>query len=131
LTSPAFLGSIASSPTPAAGTSGAAHPLVIVELVVAAAFVALGIRSLVRWLRSAYRPETGGERVLYALHVTARVGMWFAFAGFFGGYALVDEPQSFRGYVLVPLALAAIQLLTAVLLGLERKPNPPDPPPDD
>jgi len=130
LTAPPFLGSAGPSPTPSAGASGGAHGLAIVELAAAAVFVTLGIRSLVRWLRSDYRPEEPGERVLYALHVTARVGMWFAFAGFFAGYALVDEPQSFRGYVLVPLALAAIQLLTGVLLGLEPNPKPPDAPPD-
>ena len=117
MTVPSLLRALGPSPTPAGGASGAPG-LALVELVAAGVFVALGIRSLLRWLRSGYRPEGPGERVLYALHVTARVGMWFAFAGFFAGYALVDEPQSFRAYVLVPLALAAIQLLTAVLLGL-------------
>jgi hypothetical protein len=66
------------------------------------------------------------ESVLYALHVTARVGLWFAFAGFFVGYALVDEPQSLRWYVLVPLGLAAIQLLTALALGMGTPPRTRD-----
>jgi hypothetical protein len=90
----------------------------VAELVIAGVLAVLGIRSLVKWLRVPFRAETAGESVLYALHVTARVGMWFAFAGFFAGYALVDDAKSFRWYVLVPLALAGIQLLTSLALGL-------------
>ena len=93
----------------------------IVALVVAIALVAVGVRSLLHWQRKGFRPASTGETVLYALHVTARVGMWFAFAGFFAGYALVDDPQAFRWYVMVPLALAAIQFVSAVLLGQERR----------
>lgn len=104
-----------------ATTSG--HPLTgvhVFELVVAGLLMLFGIRSLVRWLRVRYEPSGTGERVLYALHVTARVGMWIAFAGFFAGYALVDDPTAFRVYVMVPLGLAAIQLLSALALGLGR-----------
>jgi hypothetical protein len=101
---------------------------VVVELLVAAAFVLLGVRSLVRWMRKRFDARTPGETVLYSLHVTARVGMWFAFAGFFVGYALVDQPRTFRWYVMVPLTLAAIQFLTAVALGLgtAKPPNAGD-----
>ncbi len=98
----------------------------IVALAVAAALVVVGVRSLVHWQRKGFRPASTGETVLYALHVTARVGMWFAFAGLFAGYALVDDPQAFRWYVMVPLALAAIQFATAVVLGQDR-PNPHGP----
>jgi hypothetical protein len=87
-----------------------------VELVVAALCTLFGVRSLGRWMRRGFRARTAGETILFALHVTARVGMWFAFAGFFAGYALVDEPQSLRWYVMVPLGLAAAQFLTALVL---------------
>jgi hypothetical protein len=90
-----------------------------VELVVAAGLAALGVRSLVRWLRTEFDSGSTGSQVLYALHVTARVGMWFAFAGFFAGYALVDEPQRIRWYILVPIGLAGIQLLTGIFLARE------------
>ena len=89
----------------------------VVELVVAGVLAAFGVRSLVTWMGRGFEPATAGERVVYSLHVTARVGMWFAFAGFFAGYALVDEPQRFRWYVLVVIALAGIQMLTALRLG--------------
>lgn len=98
-------------PTPGLGGIG------IAELVVAALFTLFGVRSLGRWMRRGFRARTAGESVLFALHVTARVGMWFAFAGFFAGYALVDEPQTLRWYVMVPLSLAAVQFLTALVLG--------------
>ena len=76
--------------------SGGIDALGVAELAIAVLLVLLGIRSLVRWLRKGFRPANTRESVLYALHVTARVGMWFAFAGFFAGYALIDEPQTFR-----------------------------------
>ena len=87
-----------------------------VALVLAAAFVAGGVRSLVRWLRAGFDPSSGRERLVYALHVTSRVGLWFVFAGFFAGYAAVDDPASFRWYVVVPIALAGVQLLTSLSL---------------
>jgi hypothetical protein len=89
----------------------------VAELLVAAVLVLFGLRSLARWMRRGFRARTAGETILYALHVTARVGIWFAFAGFFAAYALVDEPQGLRWYVMVPLGLAAVQLLTALALG--------------
>ena len=42
--------------------------------------------------------------------------MWFAFAAFAAGYALVDDPGRFTGFVMVPIVLAALQLLTGFLL---------------
>ena len=91
------------------------------ELMVAAVLVLFGLRSLALWMGRGFRARTAGEAILYALHVTARVGTWFAFAGFFAGYALVDEPQGLRWYVMVPLGLAAVQLLSALALG--RRPR--------
>jgi hypothetical protein len=90
----------------------------VAELVVAAVLVLLGVRSLVRWLRVRPPYASAGRALLYALHVTARVGLWFAFALFFLGSALVDEPQRLRWYVLVLIGLAGIQLVTALALWL-------------
>jgi hypothetical protein len=87
-----------------------------VELVAAGLLAIAGVRSLVRWLRTEFHPASPAERLLYALHVTARVGMWFAFAGFAAGYALVDDPGNLTGFVMVPIALAALQLLTGFFL---------------
>ena len=114
-----------SFPSPIPHGPGSLSAGAIVELVVAGMFVVLGVRSLVRWMGRRFEADSSGERALYSLHVTARVGMWFAFAGFFVGYALVDDPQGFRWYVMIPLSLAAIQFLTALALGL-RGPGRPN-----
>ena len=45
------------------------------------------------------------------------VGLWFGFAAFFFGLALVDEPSGFTWFLVVPLALAGVQLITGVALG--------------
>jgi hypothetical protein len=88
------------------------------ELVIGGIFSLFALRSLSKWWSTEFEAVSPSEQVLYSLHATARVGMWVAFAGFFFGYALVDDPGSLRWYILVPLGLAAIQLLTAMWLGL-------------
>ena len=87
-----------------------------VEIAVASAFLLLGVRSLVRWLGTDFEGRSNRDQVLFAIHATARVGLWFAFAALFLGYALVDRPERFRWFVLVPLGLSAVQALSAVLL---------------
>jgi hypothetical protein len=112
-----MLASIGPSPTgglthPASSLSGVG----VFELVMAGVLALLGVRSLLRWLRVDFPARTAGERVLYSLNITARVGLWFAFAVFFAGSALVDEPGGLRWYVLVLIALAGVQLLTTLAL---------------
>jgi len=85
-----------------------------VELAIAALLAAFGVRSLWSWTVRDPAPGSFGERLVWALHATARVGLWFAFAGFFAGYAVVEDPYRFRWYVLVVLGLAAVQLLTGL-----------------
>ena len=65
------------------------------------------------------------DHLLYALYLTGRIGLWFAFAGFFAIYAsidargkpLLDELGEFRWYVMVPICLAALQLVAGLALG--------------
>lgn len=92
----------------------------VVGLIVAAGLAAMGIRSAMKWLRVDLPLRSSGERVLFVVNITARVGLWFAFAGFFVGWALVENPDEFGAYVLIPIVLAAIQLVTGVLLARER-----------
>ena len=96
----------------------------VVELVVAGLLSLGGIRSLVVWIGSEFDARSAREQVLYSLYLTARVGMWFAFAGFFAGYALVDEPQNFAWYVMIPISLAAVQMLAGLALW-RSSPGPP------
>jgi hypothetical protein len=100
----------------------------VFELVAAAALVSFGVGSLLRWRRTDFESTSARDQILYTLHVTARVGMWFVFAGFFAGYALVDEPQRIRWYILVPVGLAGLQLMTGIFLSREPSAGGTDPP---
>lgn len=88
------------------------------EFIFAGILTLFGLRSLAFWWRREFRPDSVGEHLLYVLHVTARVGIWFALAGFFVGFAVVDyDPQGRLGwYLLVLIGLAAVQLLTSFFL---------------
>lgn len=108
----------AATPSPTPFGQPPAPGIGVPELVIGGLLSALGIRSLVRWMNTEFEAESLGDQALYLLHTAARVGLWFAFAGFFIGLALVDETARFiRWYLFVPLALAGIQLMTAVFLG--------------
>ena len=96
----------------------------IAAFILATLLMLLGVRSLVRWFRTHFEAASGTEQFLYSLHVTARVGIWFALGAAFLGYALVDEPQEFTWFVAVPMVLAATQLLTSLLLA--RSPSGPN-----
>jgi hypothetical protein len=94
------------------------------ELVVAGLFVAGGLRSLWIWSRRRFEGTDLVDHLLYALHLTGRIGLWFAFAGFFVLSAVTsvdgrrsDELDRFRWYLLVPLVLAAMQLVGGFALG--------------
>jgi hypothetical protein len=97
-----------------------------VEVVIAVVCGAAGVRSVVIALRRPFEPADTRERFLYALHLTARAGWWFTLALFFLAYGLVEEPQDLRWFLLVPIALAGIQLLSGLGLahGEGRHPVP-------
>jgi hypothetical protein len=87
------------------------------ELIIGGTLFLLGIRSLVKWMRTSFEAESVRDHALFLLHAAARVGLWFAFAGFFLGFALVEEVGSFvKWYLFLPLGLAGLQLMTGVLL---------------
>jgi hypothetical protein len=122
------------SPTPFEQPPGPS--LHLPELVIAGILALFGIRSLARWLMTHFDARSLQDQLLFSLHTAARVGLWFAFAGFFFGLALVDEPRSFiRWYVFVPIGLAGVQLMTAVFgsrspgnpSGMERTNQSPGP----
>ena len=86
------------------------------ELTLAVLLALGGVRSFLVWFGRPFESSALRDQVLYALHVTGRVGLWLAFAGFFAGYALLEEPGRFRWYIFVPIGLASLQLVTAMLL---------------
>jgi hypothetical protein len=70
----------------------------------------------VRSLQDIGTEESARVRTLIALHEAAKAGFWLALGAFFVGYAVVREPQEFRWFVMIPIAAAAIRLITATLL---------------
>jgi hypothetical protein len=96
----------------------------VVELVIAGLFVSGGVRSLWVWSRRRFEGTDVVDHLLYALHLTGRVGLWFAFAGFFLLFSVTsidgkptNELDRFRWYLIVPIALATLQLLGGYALG--------------
>jgi hypothetical protein len=108
----------------------------IVELVIAGLFFLGGFRSFWIWSR---RPIDSGDirdQIWYALYRTGRIGLWFAVGGIFlisglirrEGKAFTEEFSQHRWYLMVPLILAAMQLVGGYLLGrsADRRPAPGD-----
>jgi hypothetical protein len=99
-----------------------------VEIVLAAAFAAGGIRSLIVWMGRRIDGADTKDHLLYAAFVTGRVGLWFAFAGLFALYATSDaqgraateELAEYRWYAVVLLLLAAVQLVAGYFLSRRR-----------
>jgi hypothetical protein len=89
---------------------------VILELVLAGLFVLFGLVSGINSLQDAQPIEDGRVRFLVAVHDAAKAGFWLSLGGFFVGFALIDEPQAFRWFFLVPVLMAALRLATAALL---------------
>jgi len=111
--------------------------------VIALGCVAGGSRSLVHHARRPFAAEDARDQLLYALYLTGRVGMWFAFAGLFLILATVgtggdptpnpvtgrlDVPRvaDYVWYVLVFAALGVMQLLGAWFLGHRGRRPPHD-----
>jgi hypothetical protein len=97
----------------------------VVELTIAGLLILAGLRSLWAWSRRRFEGTDVIDHLLYAFYLTGRIGLWFAVAGFFlisasidvHGQAALDELERFRWYVMVPLVLAVLQLVSGYVLG--------------
>jgi hypothetical protein len=103
------------------------------EFAVALVLTAFGIRSAVYWARRPFESTAIRDQLLYAVYLTGRVGMWFAFAGLFylfafvgasdpepnpiTGELVVEHPSKYAWYVIVFAVLGAMQLLAGWFLG--------------
>jgi len=100
-------------------------PMDAIEIIAAAVFAALGVRSLVHWVRAPFESRRTSDLALYALFVTGRVGMWFVLAAAFTlyaftdtrGRAFTDDAAEYQWLYLVFLTLGAVQFVTAYFLG--------------
>jgi hypothetical protein len=107
----------------------------VVEWGAVTLFALLGVRSLVHWLGRPLTSDATRDRVLFALFVVARAGLWFALAGLFllyatihtQGRAFVDEAGELRWYFFVLAIPAAGQFLTGFLLGRQSRDRDEDP----
>ena len=94
------------------------------EIVMVVVCGALGVRSLVHWIRRPFDSRDPRDHILFALFVTGRVGMWFVIAGLFllyattdtRGRAFVDETRAYDWFLLVFIALSALQLVAGYFL---------------
>ena len=104
----------------------------VFEITAAAILGLLGIRSLVYWIRRPLFSRSVKEQVLYSAWVTGRVGLWFAVAGVFAisasiqvqGRPFLAEFHRYRWYFYVPLMMAVVQLVAALLLSRSRDGEP-------
>jgi hypothetical protein len=114
------------------------------ELVMIAVLTALGLRSLVHWIRRPFESLDPRDHALFALFVIGRVGVWWALAGIFAitssirnpdprgggaplsGRAFLDEfAARFWWYPLLILGFAVMQLLSGYVLGRRAPRTPP------
>jgi hypothetical protein len=86
------------------------------EFLLAAPFLLVGAYSAWRSLAEPIPAENGRSRFLIAVHEAAKAGFWLTFGGFFLAYGLLEEPQSFRWFALVPVGMAGLRLAIAALL---------------
>lgn len=102
------------------------------ELAVAAVLACLGVRSLVVWARRPFAGRDTVDHLLYAIHLTGRVGLWFAFAAMFlvfgtseaeGGRGFVDEMNDQQWLLYVIAVLGAMQLLGGWFLSRRLDPE--------
>jgi hypothetical protein len=89
----------------------------VVELVLAIFLSLLGIRSVVVWAGRGFASTSLRDHALFALFVACRAGTWFGLAALFFAYAFVRDDSSVRAVVIVPLALAAVSVLSGWGLG--------------
>jgi hypothetical protein len=87
-----------------------------VAVSVAGLLALIGLRVLARAMREEFEPANAWEVVAYSLYLTARIGLWVALAALLAGKALLDHPNRFNWFAMVPISLAGLQLLTGLYL---------------
>jgi hypothetical protein len=97
----------------------------VIEIALVALFAALGVRSLVYWIRRPFESRDARDHLLFAMFVTGRVGLWLGVASVFvlyastntQGRAFTDDARQYDWFVMVFVVLAAMQLIGGYFLG--------------
>jgi hypothetical protein len=87
-----------------------------VEFVLAVPLLLIGLYSAARSLSDPIPEDDRRSRFLIAVHEASKAGFWLTLGGFFLVYGVAEEPQLFRWFALVPLAMAALRLGAAAFL---------------
>ena len=90
--------------------------MIVLEWGAAAVSFILGVRAVLTPVRFEGGPLPGQDRMLVALYEASRAGFWFALAGLFVGFAMVEDPRAFSILAVVPVILAGLRMLAAVRL---------------
>ena len=90
--------------------------MIVLEWGVAAVAFILGVRAVLTPVRFDEGPLPRQDRMLVALYEASRAGFWFALAGLFVGFALVEDRRAFSILAVVPVILAGLRMLAAVRL---------------
>ncbi|HEV8571828.1 MAG TPA: hypothetical protein VGR49_02105 [Actinomycetota bacterium] len=92
----------------------------IFELVAAGFLILVGFWVAYWSLREPMEVRSTRERFLVALHEAARAGFWLALGAWFLGLALIEEPQTWRWFILVPIGMASLRLAARTFLGISE-----------
>jgi hypothetical protein len=92
----------------------------IVELVAAAVLILVGLWVAYYSLKEPMEVRSAKERFLVAVHEASKAGYWLALGAWFLGLALLEEPQTWRWFILVPIGMASLWLATRVFLGMSK-----------
>jgi hypothetical protein len=92
----------------------------ILELIAAAVLILVGFWVAYWSLKEPMDVRSAKERFLVAVHEAAKAGYWLALGAWFLGLALLEEPQTWRWFILVPIGMAGLWLATRVLLGMSE-----------
>jgi hypothetical protein len=95
---------------------------VVTILEVAAAVLLILVGFWVAWesLKEPMELRSGRERFLFALHEASRAGFWLALGGWFLGLAFLEEPQTWRWFIIVPIGMAVLRLAARAFLGMSQ-----------
>lgn len=92
----------------------------LLELLAAGLLILVGLWVAWESLKEPMELRTGRERFLFALHEASRAGFWLALGAWFLGLAFLEEPQTWRWFILVPIAMAVLRLAARTFLGMSQ-----------